>query len=65
MKNSTSQFPASTASEKETTASFAISGKEKDLADVRAHRNLSRVFSTPDELFEDLGIGKASMSKPE
>lgn len=29
---------------------------ENDLADVRAHRNLSRTFSTPDELFEDLGI---------
>ncbi len=29
---------------------------ENDLADARAHRNLSREFSTPEELFEDLGI---------
>ena len=39
---------------------FAITAAEDtlkdDLADVRAHRNLSRVFSSPDELFDDLGI---------
>ena len=29
---------------------------ENDLADARAHRNLSRAFSSPDELFADLGI---------
>ena len=64
MKISMSQFPASTASEKETTASFAISDKENDLADARAHRNLSRAFSTPEELFEELGIDAKSISKP-
>ena len=29
---------------------------ENDLADARTHRNLSRSFSTPEELFNDLGI---------
>ena len=29
---------------------------ENDLADARAHRNLSRAFSSPDEFFADLGI---------
>lgn len=29
---------------------------ENDLADARAHRNLSRAFDSSDELFEDLGI---------
>ena len=29
---------------------------ENDLADARAHHNLSRAFDSSDELFEDLGI---------
>lgn len=29
---------------------------ENDLTDARAHRNMSRAFSSPDELFADLGI---------
>ena len=39
---------------------FAItasnSALEDDLADARAHRNLSRAFSTPNELFDDLRL---------
>ena len=39
---------------------FAITASENaledDLADARAHRNLSRAFTSPDELFADLGI---------
>lgn len=39
---------------------FAITASENaledDLADARAHSNLSRAFSTPDELSTDLGI---------
>ncbi len=29
---------------------------ESDLADARNHRNMSRSFSSPEELFSDLGI---------
>ena len=39
---------------------FAITASENaledDLADARAHRNMSRAFSSPDDLFADLGI---------